>query len=75
MANGCSGKSPFEYKFLKGVFSVGIEQRELPGLADSYILVHDNVGVVLKFSPLSLLHGTAMKISTDDFTFCIVAAA
>jgi hypothetical protein len=61
MANDCSGKSPFKYKFLKGVFSVGIEKRELPRLADSYILVHDNV-VVLKFSPLSLLHGTAMKI-------------
>ncbi len=44
------------------MFSVGIEQREVPGLADSYILVHDNVGVDLKFSPLSVLHGTAMKI-------------
>ncbi len=60
--DGCSGKSALECKFLKGVFSVGIEQRELPGLANSYILVHDNVGVVLNFSPLSVLHGTTMKI-------------
>jgi hypothetical protein len=67
--DGCSGKSPLEYKLLKGVFSVGIEQMELPGLTDSYILVHNNVGVVSKFSPLSLLHGTAMKIKHWWFHF------